>query len=277
MKILIFVPSKILSEDWIRCKFLLFLQLFLKGRSNWGYSKGQSGCLVEEVASIVVRLSSHYFHSPKGRGKYLSSPEAAFTQTKLSSPLGLTDVSGSGNSQGHRNQMCADTSVVTSSVETFSSWFPDQFFSCHGFGTEKTYWFLHQPQPYLWIPDPIAQNSNIFPMCFSESWKAGLNWSWLKCEAVHSVVESLELWWSMTVVSLSANHCSWQCPKCPKWQLRPLAIPTTAEHEEKWWLQVKTCVLLDYALFILLWLLYPTVLCLQYRGGPTPKNAILSL
>lgn len=241
MKTPIFVPSKTLSGDWIRCKFLLFLQLFLKGSCNWDDSKRQSGCLVEEVASIVV--SSHYFHSSEG-GEYLSSPEAVFTQTKLRSPLGLTDVSGSGNSQGHRNQVfCTQwcCSVVTSSVEAFSSWFPDQLFSCHNFGTEKTYWFLHQPQPCLWIPDPIAQKSNIFPMCFSASPKDGLNWSWLKCGAVDLVVESLELWWSMAVVS-ECQPLQLSVPKpSPKWQPKPLVIPTTAEHE-KWWLQAKTGV-----------------------------------
>lgn len=80
-------------------------------------------------------------------------------------------------------------------------------------------------------------------MFFSASQKAGLNWSWLKCEAVDLVVESRELWWSTTTVS-EYQPFQLSVPKLPlKWQLKPVVIPATAEHEEKWWLQVKTlCV-----------------------------------
>lgn len=245
MKIRIFVPSKILTGHWIRCKFLLFLQLLSRGRSNWDYSKEQSGCLVEEVASIVVRLSSHYFHSPKGRGKYLSSPEAVLTQTKLSSPLGLTDFSGSGNSQGHRNQMCSVGSDAT--VLSLGAQRP----SPHNFQVSSSAVIvleLRKPTDFFISPGlfyksqtPLLRGVNIFIMCFSASQKAGLNWSWLKCEVVDLVVESL--WWSMTIVS-ECQPFQLSVPKLPpKWQLKPLVIPTTADHTEKWWLQVKTsCV-----------------------------------
>lgn len=146
----------------------------------------------------MVRLSSHYFHSSEGRGKYLSSPEAVFTQTKVSSPLGLTDVSGSGSSQGHRNQMCSvhsDAAVLPPGVEKPSP-HDIQISSSAVIILE-----LRKPTDFFINPSLIYESQTpllrrVTPsQCasLSASQNARSNWSWLKCETVDLLVESLEL------------------------------------------------------------------------------------
>lgn len=128
------------------------------GSSRWDWvhtiSIPQKG---EESPCQVQKLSSH------------SSPSALSWVWQVSVVLAI------GKAMVLSSQWCC--SVVTRSAEAFSSWFPDQFFSCHHFGAEKTYWFLHQPQSLLWVPDPIAQKNNIF----SASQKAGLDWWSCRC------------------------------------------------------------------------------------------------